>query len=126
MVVFEHLRINSFEQFVDEAHTLRDHRVLPSRLARTQPLTSAGSALCPRQPSGFPFPSFSHWRDMYQDRPFVERDVGGTGFLFEEPNPTGSRPSDLIGLYRKWQWKKGPTGEKEQQGRGGGRQGLLF
>ena len=25
------------------------------------------------------------------------------GILFEEPNPTGSRPSDLIGLYRKWQ-----------------------
>ena len=24
------------------------------------------------------------------------------GILFEEPNPTGSRPSDLIGLYRKW------------------------
>ena len=22
----------------------------------------------------------------------------GTGILFEEPNPTGSRPSDLIGL----------------------------
>ena len=27
----------------------------------------------------------------------------GTGFLFEEPNPTGSRPSVLIGLYTKWQ-----------------------
>ena len=24
----------------------------------------------------------------------------GTGILFEEPNPTGSRPSDLIGLYK--------------------------
>ena len=23
------------------------------------------------------------------------------GILFEEPNPTGSRPSDLIGLYRQ-------------------------
>ena len=33
---------------------------------------------------------------------------GGTGFLFEEPNPTGSRPSDLIGLYRKWQRTKRP------------------
>ena len=66
MVVFEHLRIISFEQFVDEAHTLRDHRVLPSRLGRTQPRTSAGSALCPRQPSGFPFPSFSHWREIVQ------------------------------------------------------------
>ena len=30
-----------------------------------------------------------------------KRDPHGTGFLFEEPNPTGSRPSDLIGLYRK-------------------------
>ena len=26
-----------------------------------------------------------------------ERELG-TGFLFEEPNPTGSRPSDLIGF----------------------------
>ena len=25
----------------------------------------------------------------------------GTGILFEEPNPTGSRPRDLIGLYRR-------------------------
>ena len=25
----------------------------------------------------------------------------GTGVLFEEPNPTGSRPSDLIGLDRE-------------------------
>ena len=25
----------------------------------------------------------------------------GTGFLFEEPNPTGSRPRDLTGLYRQ-------------------------
>ena len=23
------------------------------------------------------------------------------GILFEEPNPTGSRPRDLIGLYRR-------------------------
>ena len=32
-----------------------------------------------------------------------ERDVcrGGTGILFTEPNPTGSRPSDLIGLCRQ-------------------------
>ena len=31
-----------------------------------------------------------------------ERDVGlyGTGVLFEEPNPTGSRPRDLQGLMR--------------------------
>ena len=25
----------------------------------------------------------------------------GTDVLFEEPNPTGSRPRDLIGLYRQ-------------------------
>ena len=30
----------------------------------------------------------------------------GTGILFEEPNPTGSRPRGLIGLYRKWQRAK--------------------
>ena len=31
-----------------------------------------------------------------------QRYVGmyGTGILFEEPNPTGSRPRDLIGLYK--------------------------
>ena len=34
--------------------------------------------------------------------------MGGTGILFEEPNPTGSRPSDLIGLYTKWQRAKRP------------------
>ena len=33
-------------------------------------------------------------------------DFTGTGILFEEPNPTGSRPSGLIGLYRKWQRAK--------------------
>ena len=32
----------------------------------------------------------------------------GTGILFEEPNPTGSRPRDLIGLYTKWQRAKRP------------------
>ena len=114
-----------------------------------------------------------------------ETETNGTGNLFGETNPTGSRPRDLIGLYTKWQrakrpqpgelgigiqqlkrharsavavvmvasseqanaWRPGreeavkamglvrgmvyssrretPTGEKEQQGRGGGRQGLL-
>ena len=34
-----------------------------------------------------------------------ERELG-TGILFEEPNPTGSRPRGLIGLYRKWQRAK--------------------
>ena len=57
---------------------------------------------------------------------------GGTGILFEEPNPTGSRPSDLIGLCRQHtkphpqHTRKGrgdketPNGEEEQRGRGGG------
>ena len=36
-----------------------------------------------------------------------ETPTSGTGILFEEPNPTGSRPSDLIGLYRKWQREGG-------------------
>ena len=60
----------------------------------------------------------------------------GTGFLFEEPNPTGSRPRDLIGLCRQHtkphpqHTRKGrgdketPTGEEEQRGRGEGQQGL--
>ena len=41
----------------------------------------------------------------------VERDVGlyGTGILFEEPNPTGSRPRDLIGLYNKQHMKPHPV-----------------
>ena len=49
-------------------------------------------------------------------------------FYLKNPTPNGSRPSDLIGLYKKWQQEEReeetPTGEKEQQGRGGGRQGL--
>ena len=46
----------------------------------------------------------------------------GTGILFEEPNPTGSRPSDLIGLYRVG--KGDPNRRKGAAGKGGGRQGL--
>ena len=39
------------------------------------------------------------WND--DDDVLEERNVGlyGTGILFQEPNPTGSRPSDLVGLY---------------------------
>ena len=44
-----------------------------------------------------------------------ERESDGTGILFEEPNPTGSRPSDLIGLYRKWQREKRPLFERETE-----------
>ena len=39
---------------------------------------------------------------MYRERWFVWH-----GILFEEPNPTGSRPRDLIGLYKQ-QTKTGP------------------
>ena len=31
---------------------------------------------------------------------FIE-EGDGTGILLEEPNPTGNRPRDLIGLYRQ-------------------------
>ena len=57
----------------------------------------------------------------------------GTGILLKEPNPTGSRPRDLIGLCgpthetpppqhtRKGKKdKENPTGTREQLGRGGG------
>ena len=39
------------------------------------------------------------------------------GILFEEPNPTGSRPRDLIGLYRQHTKPHPPnTQGKDQQG----------
>ena len=41
-----------------------------------------------------------------------ERDVGGTGILFEEPNPTGSRPRGLIGLYKRWHQEERPQPAK--------------
>ena len=46
-----------------------------------------------------------------------ERERVGTGILFEEPNPTGSRPSDLIGLYKKRQ-----SGERPQPAKRSGRE----
>ena len=33
-------------------------------------------------------------------------------FYLKNPTPNGSRPSDLIGLYRKWQRKKRPQPAK--------------
>ena len=42
----------------------------------------------------------------------------GTGILFEEPNPTGSRPRDLIGLYRVG--KRDPNRRKGAAGKRGG------
>ena len=44
----------------------------------------------------------------------------GTGILFEEPNPTGSRPRDLIGLYRRWQPRKRRPQPAKRSSRGGG------
>ena len=49
-----------------------------------------------------------------------ERESAGTGILFEEPNPTGSRPSDLIGLYTKWQRAKRPQPAKRSSREEGG------
>ena len=37
----------------------------------------------------------------------------GTGILFEEPNPTGSRPRDLIGFYKQ-QRKPHPPNTQER------------
>ena len=52
-----------------------------------------------------------------------EGKFGGTGILFEEPNPTGSRPSDLIGLYTKWQRAKRPQPAKRSSREEGGATG---
>ena len=49
-----------------------------------------------------------------------EGKFGGTGILFEEPNPTGSRPSDLIGLDTKWQRAKRPQPAKRSSREEGG------
>ena len=39
------------------------------------------------------------------------------GILFEEPNPTGSRPSDLIGLYKQHVKLKQKAHHPNPQGR---------
>ena len=52
-----------------------------------------------------------------------EPNICGTGILFEEPNPTGSRPSDLIGLYRKWQGKRPQPAKWSSREEGGGDRG---
>ena len=50
------------------------------------------------------------WRETPTGEKEQQGRGGGssTGILFEEPNPTGSRPRDLIGLYTKWQRAKRP------------------
>ena len=53
----------------------------------------------------FPFfvqtPVFSSPLRALVSRRYNSKHHHGTGILFEEFNPTGSRPSDLIGLYQK-------------------------
>ena len=51
-----------------------------------------------------------------------ERELG-TGILFEEPNPTGSRPRDLIGLHKKWQSGERPQPAKRSSREEGGATG---
>ena len=45
------------------------------------------------------------------------------GILFEEPNPTGSRPSDLIGLYRQQKKPHPPNTQGRARREHGGEQG---
>ena len=53
-----------------------------------------------------------------------ERESCGTGILFEEPNPTGSRPRGLIGLYKRWQQEERPQpAKKSSREEGGGDRG---
>ena len=45
------------------------------------------------------------------------------GILFEEPNPTGSRQSDLIGLYRQQKKPHPPNTQGRARREHGGEQG---
>ena len=47
----------------------------------------------------------------------------GTGILFEEPNPTGSRPRDLIGLYKQHRKPHPPNTQGRARRKHGGEQG---
>ena len=49
------------------------------------------------------------------------RESHGTGILFKEPNPTGSRPSDLIGLYKEIGNPTGGNGDHQGEGEKGKR-----
>ena len=53
----------------------------------------------------------------YRER---ERESYGTGILFEEPNPTGSRPRGLIGLYKRWHQEERPQPAKRSNREEGG------
>ena len=46
-----------------------------------------------------------------------------TGILFEEPNPTGSRPRDLIGLYRRGKRQRPQPAKRSSREEGGGDRG---
>ena len=45
------------------------------------------------------------------------------GILFEEPNPTGSRPRDLIGLYKQQRKPHPPNTQGRARRKHGGEQG---
>ena len=47
----------------------------------------------------------------------------GTGILFEEPNPTGSRPSDLIGLNQQHRRPHSPKTQERARGKHGNDRG---
>ena len=66
-------------------------RIATFALQRTFRFTPLGLAFC-----FFPFSNTSTLEQHTQR----ERELG-TGILLEEPNPTGSRPRDLIGLCRQ-------------------------
>ena len=70
--------------------------------------------------------AFEHGKERERSLCLTDDDDDGTGILFEEPNPTGSRPSDLIGLYTKWQRAKRPQPAKRSSREEGGATGDLF
>ena len=62
---------------------------------------------------------------LYTTRGGARETMGftGTGILFEEPNPTGSRPRDLIGLYRQHTKPHPPNTQGRARREHGGEQG---
>ena len=65
----------------------------------------------------------SHQIHFRRGREDTECGLYGTGILFEEPNPTGSRPSDLIGLYRQQKKPHPPNTQGRARREHGGEQG---
>ena len=60
------------------------------------------------------------WRELGLAREKREGERSGTGILFEEPNPTGSRPRGLIGLYKRWHQEERPQPAKRSHREEGG------